>query len=56
MKKVFLVLITLVFSVLGAKIPNVTNIIAKDIHGKSWNIDELLNSGKVIWAHQLFAG
>ncbi len=56
MKKVVLFLITWAVVVMGNKIPDVTNIVAKDITGKTWNIDELLNSGKVIWAHQMFAG
>jgi hypothetical protein len=37
-------------------IPQSTKIVATDINGKTWDIDAILNSGKVLAIEQTFSG
>lgn len=59
MKKVLSMLLGASFFISVAaqsSIPHTTGIIVPDADGKTWNLDALLNAGKVVVIHQEFSG
>ena len=41
---------------IAASIPSTTGIVVTDTHGNTWNLDDVLNSNKVVVVHQTFNG
>lgn len=57
MKKMIMLFALLVVSLISAgTFPDQTNITVTDLEGKKYDIDALLNDGKHILVHQMFAG
>lgn len=55
-KKVMLLALIVVSFLFAGTFPNETGIILTDLEGKTYDIDALLNDGKHILVHQMFAG
>lgn len=55
-KKVMLLAFMVVSFLCAGTFPNQTGIVLTDLEGKTYDIDAILNDGKHILVHQMFAG